>query len=193
MSDPTIDSWYDAHEPGRPTPPGSTYTVLLDFITPRLASSFRELLSEAPGDLFITGQRLAPGYSRLNLLAYLQAFDERYVFIQRAQQKMAKHIGGRPKDWSDCWLLRYLPGSGIRDHVDPVPGRDKADHTRYRLNVLLSPPGSSGKLFIEDRYVPLSQHDAIIFSSGSLIHRVETVPELRCILSLGMLGPKEVQ
>ena len=34
------EKWFDAHEPGRPTPPGSTYSILMDFITPELAGAF---------------------------------------------------------------------------------------------------------------------------------------------------------
>ena len=184
--------WYDAHVPGRPTPPGSTYTVLMDFISPEMAASFRAIYQDEKDEaLWETGQRVAPGYSRLNLMAYLAASDERRRFIERTQARLARHIDAAPGEWNDCWLLRYLPGAGIRDHVDPVPGRDAAPNTRYRLNVLLTHPDAGGDLFIEGRPVHLNQHDGIVFSSGSLIHRVEPTRGLRLVLSLGMTGPKE--
>lgn len=187
----TSARWYDAHIPGRPTPPGSTYTVLFDFIQEGLAAEFRAIAKEAPEELFETGRRVAPGYSRLNLLRYLRPTDERLAFIEQAASTMAARIRG--SELEDCWLLRYLAGAGIREHVDPVPGRDAADYTRYRLNVLLTPEAGSGNLFVEGRQVGMRQYDAALFSSGSLIHAVEPAPELRLVLSLGMLAPKETR
>lgn len=178
-----------AFHAGVPSPGGSaSYRVFFDFIAPATAAEFRGIVGHAPEELWLTGQRKAPGYSRLDLDKFIPISPSMAFFLAHARQVLAEATGSEPGAWNDCWLLRYLAGGNIPDHVDPVPGASAA---RYRLNVLLSPEASSGLLWVAGRLVGMHQHDAVIFSSGTLMHRVDPVPELRLVLSLGMLAPKE--
>lgn len=163
----------------------ASYQVLFGFISPEVTAELLAIYRDAPETAWLTGQRVAPGYSRLDMHKW-PVSDSLRAFIAHARRVMVEAVGGEPADY-DCWLLRYLAGGNIPDHVDPVASGHAA---RYRLNVLLTPPATSGQLWVAGRPVGMAQGDAVLFSSGTLMHRVDPVPELRLVLSLGALAPK---
>jgi hypothetical protein len=181
MSGPTIPFRSGVASPGG----APSYQVLFGFIQPEMVEELRGIFSVAPESAWQTGQRVAPGYSRLDLHRW-PVSDGLRAFIAQAREAMVEAVGGKPEHY-DCWLLRYLAGGNIPDHVDPVASGHAA---RYRLNVLLTPPETSGQLWVDGRPVGMKQGDAVLFSSGTLMHRVDPVPELRLVLSLGALAPK---
>ena len=171
---------------GVPSPGGAeSYQVLFGFISPEVTAELHAIYRDAPETAWLTGQRVAQGYSRLDLHKWPVSSTLR-EFIGYARQSMVDAVGGAPEEY-DCWLLRYLAGGNIPDHVDPVTHVPAA---RYRLNVLLTPPATSGQLWVAGRPVGMEQGDAVLFSSGTLMHRVDPVPEFRLVLSLGALAPK---
>lgn len=162
-----------------------SYHVLLDLMAPDAVAHFRAIAHETPVVDWIQGRQGSGYFKRYLRLGAVSAETLRPIaFAQRALIDQVN--GGNLTDHMDALLIRYPAGSSIPDHVDPAP----EGFSHHRLNVLLTPTAGSGTLYVEGRPVGMSQGDAVIFSSGSLTHRVDNVEDARLVLSVGMLVPK---
>lgn len=82
---------------------------------------------------------------------------------------------------TDCYLIRYPAGTGVRFHTDPVEGR-----RHYRLNVVLRRPRSGGAFRMLGRPL-LAFWRVYLFRPDRYAHTVETVQKgERWVFSLGV-------
>lgn len=90
-------------------------------------------------------------------------------------------IGTPHGDFWDVYLIRYLDGAHVPDHVDAAqPGL-----RHRRLNALITPATAGGELTIAGARVELALGDAVCFYPDEEVHRVEPVTGTRLLLSVG--------
>ena len=96
------------------------------------------------------------------------------------QRALAK-IGRPYEDYWDAYLIRYLDGAHIPEHVDA------AQHGRRhrRINAVLAQPRAGGELRIDGVLVELDVGDAVLFEPDREIHRVSPVVGTRLLFSVG--------
>ena len=133
-----------------------------------------ELVALADRGSWLAG-RQGTGYENLPL---------RDVLVAHPVVERAIALLGTPLDdqW-DVYLLRYLDGAHVPDHVDPArPG------TRHRrINAILTPPTRGGELRIDGALVELSVGDAVVFDPDRERHEVSPVIGTRIVFSVGAL------
>ncbi|MDQ3336964.1 MAG: 2OG-Fe(II) oxygenase [Myxococcota bacterium] len=90
-------------------------------------------------------------------------------------------LGTPYENYWDVYLLRYVDGAHVPDHVDA------AQHGRRhrRLNAVLAQPRAGGALFIDDVLVELAVGDAVLFDPDREVHRVSPVEGTRLVFSVG--------
>jgi len=142
--------------------------ILRAFLSPDDVASL-QTLSTNPG--WIAG-RQGTGYDKLPL-----AFAIGHPLVARAVSR----IGAPYENYWDVYLIRYLDGAHIPDHLDP------AQHGRRhrRINAVLAQPVSGGELRIDDALVELDVGDAVLFEPDHEVHRVSPVVGTRLIFSVG--------
>jgi predicted 2-oxoglutarate/Fe(II)-dependent dioxygenase YbiX len=104
--------------------------------------------------------------------------------IEHALVARAIALIGTPYENSwDAYLLRYVDGAHVPDHVDA------AQHGRRHrwLNAVLTQPRAGGQLFIDDVLVELGVGDAVLFDPDREVHRVSPVEGTRLVFSVGAL------
>jgi hypothetical protein len=79
----------------------------------------------------------------------------------------------------DAYLIRYPPGVGVPEHIDP----QAKTINHHRLNALLLDGG--GQIIIDGKVVHLKPRDAVVFRPDLLVHEVKPGEGVRLIWSVG--------
>jgi predicted 2-oxoglutarate/Fe(II)-dependent dioxygenase YbiX len=143
--------------------------VLRGFLSP---AEIAELRAIAASDGWLAG-RQGTGYAKLPLRDALAA----HPVVTRALGQIGTPFG----DYWDVYLLRYVDGAHVPDHVDV------AEHGRRhrRLNAIVEEPTTGGELYIGGDRVALAIGDAVVFEPDREIHRVTAVTGIRLVFSVG--------
>lgn len=144
--------------------------VLRRFLSPDEIASLRAL-AETPNG-WVTG-RQGTGYDTLPLRDALAD----HPIVARALAK----IGTPFEHYWDIYVIRYLDGAHIPEHVDA------AQHGRRhrRINAVLAQPRSGGDLYIDQTHVVLDVGDAVLFEPDRERHSVTPVVGTRLLFSVG--------
>lgn len=96
-------------------------------------------------------------------------------------ERALAHIGTPSGDFWDVYLIRYVDGAHVPDHVDAAqPGL-----RHRRLNALITAAEAGGELTIAGERVELGVGDAVCFYPDEELHRVEPVTGTRLLFSVG--------
>jgi predicted 2-oxoglutarate/Fe(II)-dependent dioxygenase YbiX len=143
--------------------------ILRAFLALDEVASLRTL-ADAPG--WLAG-RQGTGYEKLPL----RDTHTKHSLVVRALAKL-----GEPyENYWDAYLIRYLDGAHLPDHVDA------AEHGRRhrRINAVLAQPRVGGELWIDNVLVELEVGDAVLFEPDREVHRVSPVVGTRLLFSVG--------
>ena len=118
--------------------------------------------------------RQGTGYDTLPLRAQLGAD---HPIVARALAR----LGVPFEDYWDVYIIRYLDGAHIPEHVDAA----EHDRRHRRINAVLAQPESGGELHINDVLVVLDVGDAVLFDPDREVHHVTPVVGTRLLFSVG--------
>ena len=144
--------------------------ILRAFLSPDEVASLRALADTPTG--WVAG-RQGTGYDTLPLRDTFAG----HPLVERALAQ----IGTPYEDYWDAYLIRYLDGAHVPDHVDAA--QDGKRHRR--LNAVLAQPTAGGELRIGGDLVELAVGDAVLFDPDRQVHRVSPVVGMRLVFSVG--------
>ena len=116
--------------------------------------------------------RQGTGYDKLPLRERLAD----HPAVLRARTVLVPH-----EDLWDVYVIRYLDGAHVPDHVDAA----EAGKRHLRINAILGAPKSGGELRIGGVLVELSIGDAVLFEPDREVHHVTPVVGTRVVFSVG--------
>ena len=144
--------------------------ILRGFVSPDEVAALRACAGAEVG--WLVGRQRS-GYEKLPLREPLR----QHVVVKRALAE----LGTPYQDYWDVYLIRYLDGAHVPDHVDA------AEHGRRhrRINIVLEEPRSGGALRIDGVEIDLSVGDAVLFEPDREVHHVTPVVGTRLVFSVG--------